>query len=221
MTIERLSLFNTENIGVYARANNSCVFVPAGLGRMFSELIGSKTGIDTVELELGGISATGIMIACNDNGVILPYNASEEAVSAIRNRGLNYHVSKSRVNALGNLLAANSKVCFASPILGHPLLKAVEDTLDVEVVATTVAGLTTVGSSLALNNKGFVCNPETSDEEFELIKNRSGLSGSRVTVNGGYPYVRSGMVFNDHFVLVGKLSTGVELAEIESGLGLV
>ncbi|MCL5788281.1 MAG: translation initiation factor IF-6 [Candidatus Marsarchaeota archaeon] len=220
MTIERVKLFNTENIGVFAQANNRFLFVPRA-GRAGSlDAVSGRVGLERFEVDLGNISAVGIMIVCNDYGVVLPYNADPETVSAIRSKGLNVHVSTSKVNALGNLVAVNSRVGYASPRVPSSLVSAIEDTLGVEVFTTTVAGLSTVGSSLAMNNKGFVCHPETTDEEFEIIQATSKLEGSRVTVNGGYPYVRSGIICNDKVVLVGQLSTGVELAEIESALGL-
>ncbi|MEM0271016.1 MAG: translation initiation factor IF-6 [Thermoprotei archaeon] len=219
--IERVKLFNTDAIGVFARASDSAVFVPLNTAWRLKKVFGGREmDINVVELGLGGIVAVGAMIVANNMGVILPYNVDEEDVRRVKAAGFNFARSNTKLNALGNLVVANSKVGFVSPRLTASTVKLVEDTLGVEVVSTTVAGLQTVGSSLALNNRGFACHPLATEEEFRLISEVSGLRGRRVTVNSGYPYIRSGIIYNDHFVLMGYSSTGIEMAELSSALGV-
>lgn len=218
--IERVKLFNTDALGVFAQANDRAVFVPLNTGFRVRRVLEGRVDLEVVELGLGGIAAVGVMVVSNSVGVVLPYNVEEEDLRRLRRAGFNVARSNTKMNALGNLVVANSRVAFASPRLAASTLKLVGDTLDVEVVRTTVAGLHTVGSALALNDKGFACHPETTDEEMKVISEASGLRGSRVTVNSGYPYVRSGIIYNDSFALVGHTSTGIEMAEIGSALGI-
>lgn len=220
MTIERIKIFNTDAIGVFAQAAGQFVFAPSNTSLATKRTLESKTLNQVVELGLGGINAVGVMVVSNNNGVLLPYNADDEDVVRVKKLGLSVAKSASKSNALGNLLAANSTIGFASPKLNLSTIKLAEDVLNIEVVKTTVANLMTVGSALVLNNKGFICHPETTEEEFELIRSASKLAGSRVTINSGYPYVRSGILSDDKFALVGYTTTGIEMAEIENALGL-
>lgn len=215
-----MKIFNTESIGIFALATDKYVFVPLNSQESSKRLIREKTGTEVVELGIGGISAVGAMVAANNNGVMLPYNADDEDVLNLKHRGFNVIRSRSKYNALGNLLAVNSRVGFASPILSDAFLDAAEDILGVELFRVTIGGLNTIGSALVLTDKGFACHPETSEEELELVRARTRLDGARVTVNGGYPYIRSGMISNSSSVLVGYATTGIEMAEIENALGI-
>jgi translation initiation factor 6 len=218
--IERVKLFNTDALGVFAQASDRVLFVPSNTSSHVTRVLKNRLDIKVLELKLGGIAAVGIMLVANDKGVVLPYNVDEDDIRRLKAEGFNVARSNSKTNALGNLVVANSRVGFASPKLGQTTVKLVEDTLDVEIIKTTVGGLTTVGSALALNNKGFACHPQTSDSEMETIVEATGLKGLRVTVNSGYPYIRSGMIYNDGFALLGYTSTGIEMAEIGSALSI-
>ncbi|PSN86807.1 hypothetical protein B9Q02_01215 [Candidatus Marsarchaeota G1 archaeon BE_D] len=216
--IEKLNLFNTEVIGAFALASNKFIILPYSVDSKIVQFFEERTRLNVIKLSLGGINSVGIMVAMNDNGIVLPYNADEEDICILKKEGLNVHLSKSKMNALGNMIVANNKVGFVSPKLSMATIKAAEDTLGVELIKTTIAGLTTIGSSLALNSKGFVCHPQTTETEFALVSSNTNLNGVRVTVNSGYPYVRSGIIYNDSFVFVGYKTTGIEMAEIERAL---
>lgn len=217
--IERVNLFSTEMLGVFAQASNRYVVIPESYLRSYAPFF-EKHGLRVLALGLGGISAVGIMVSLNDNGIVLPYNADEEDVRRAKTLGLNVCVSRARTNALGNLVITNNRVGFASPRLSTATVKTVEEALDVELIRMSVAGIVTVGSVLSLNNKGFAVHPEASDEEVDTIKRVTGLDGSRTTINGGYPYIRSGIIYNDTIALVGDRTTGIEMAEIERALAL-
>jgi translation initiation factor 6 len=217
--IERVNLFSTEMVGVFAQASNKYVAIPESYSRVYSSFFVER-GLDILALGLGGISAVGIMVSLNDNGIVLPYNADDEDIRRAKLLGLNVSVSKARTNALGNLVIANNRVGFVSPRLSTPTIKTVEDALGVELVRMSIAGILTIGSVLSLNNKGFAVHPEASDDEVDAIKRVTGLDGSRTTINGGYPYVRSGIIYNDSIAFVGDRTTGIEMAEIERALAL-
>jgi translation initiation factor 6 len=220
LMIERVKLFNTDALGVFAQASDNAVFIPLNTAPRVKRVLEGRVDVDVVELGLGGIAVVGAMIVSNSVGVMLPYNVDEEDVHRVKAVGLNVARSNTKLNALGNLVVANSKIGFASPRLAASTVKLIEDTLGVEVVRTTVAGLHTVGSALALNNRGFACHPQTTDDEIRVISEASGLRGRRVTVNSGYPYIRSGIIYNDGFALLGYTSTGIEMAEVSSALGI-
>ncbi|MBI3116857.1 MAG: translation initiation factor 6, partial [Thaumarchaeota archaeon] len=60
-------------------------------------------------------------------------------------------------------------------------------------------------------NSGVAVYPNLSDEEIERVGRVFGVEAYPTSVNGGVPFVSSGLVANSRNALVGDLTTGPEL----------
>ena len=217
-----VTLMGNPNVGVYVHATDKYVLVPEGVEEDKLSLIAEVFGIEPVQVTVNGSRLVGVFVAGNERGLLLPSTAGDEEVALIRRAlGDSIIVEKlpSRNNAVGNLVAANSKAALVYPGLERDALKIVRDVLDVEVEARPIAGISTVGSALVVTNKGGVVHPDASEEEVEFLSSFFGVPILTGTVNFGVAYVRTGLAANSRGAIVGAETSGPEIARIQMALG--
>jgi len=179
-------------------------------------------GVPTLKTRLYGTNLVGIFCAGNSNGLILPYFISETEMNAIRAfmRKLDVSVGKieGSYTAIGNLVAANDRAAIVSPDIQE--LRAIQDTLGVEVVRSKVGGNSEVGECVVATNKGFLASP-SAQNEIDRLAEIFKVKGSVGTVNRGVNFIKSGLVANINGYMTGLMTTPIELGRIEDSLGLV
>ena len=74
-----------------------------------------------------------------------------------------------------------------------------------------VAGFHQVGAVMKANNTGGVIHPETEEEDIGKFSNILGVNIEPATINGGTPFISSGMLVNNNAVVVGNLTNGPEI----------
>ncbi len=219
--VAKLQILGNPNIGVYIHVTNKLAFVPPGLTHHDLEVIRSVLGVELVEAVVSGMRLLGIMMAGNDNGVILSKTVSDEELQAIKKAvgDMNVAVLPSTNNAVGNLIAANNRGAIVYPGLEDDAAKVIEDTLGVEVVKAAVAGTPVVGSVIVVNNRGGLVHPDASEDEIKTLTDIFKVPIVPGTVNFGVSLVRTGLVANDRGAIAGEDTTGPELARIQMALG--
>jgi len=63
-------------------------------------------------------------------------------------------------------------------------------------------------------NKGVLAHPKTKEEEKKAIEEALKVPVELGTVNGGVPYIKSGLLANSRGVIAGSLTLGSELMAI-------
>jgi translation initiation factor 6 len=74
-----------------------------------------------------------------------------------------------------------------------------------------VGGFVQTGSMIVATNAGAAVTPRASEEEVKAISEILQVPADAVTVNGGMPFLSSGIVANSKHVVVGTLTSGPEL----------
>ncbi|MEB2837295.1 MAG: translation initiation factor IF-6 [Desulfurococcales archaeon] len=219
--VAKLSLFGNPNVGVYMHVTDEVAFVPSGLTKEERNLIEEVLGVEVVELTIAGSRLLGIMLAGNNNGIIVSRAVEPEELEVIKRaaRDMNIVVLESRNNAVGNLIVANDRAALLYPYMEDSAVKEIEDALGVEARRGTVAGVPTVGSVLVVTNRGGLAHPDATDEEVEALSKLFGVPVSTGTVNFGVSFVRTGLVANSKGAIAGEDTTGPELARIQVALG--
>jgi len=148
----------------------------------------------------------------NNHGILLPRTSSPEEIANLRKQtDLNVKILDTKYNALGNLICANDKGGIVSPIIEKEHIKEIEDVLDIEVMQKKVAGYYQVGAVMQANNLGGVIHPEADEEDIKKFSNILGINIEPSTINGGTPFVSSGMLVNNNAIVVGNLTNGPEI----------
>ncbi len=74
-----------------------------------------------------------------------------------------------------------------------------------------IAGFNQTGAVMVANNSGAAIHPEADEEDMKTFGNIMGVKIEQTTINNGIPYVMSGIVVNNHTVVVGSLTSGPEI----------
>ena len=154
----------------------------------------------------------GILMVLNNHGILLPNTSSPDEIANLRKHtDLNVKMLDTKHNALGNLICVNDKGGVISPIIEKECIKEIEDTLDIEVMQKRIAGFHQVGAVMKANNLGGIIHPGADEEDIKDFSNILGVNIEPTTINGGIPFVSSGMLANRHAVVVGNLTNGPEI----------
>ena len=108
-------------------------------------------------------------------------------------------------------MSVNDKGGIVSPLIPKEDLQKIQDVLDIEVMQFKIAGFQQVGAVMATSEKGTIVHPETDEEDMKTINNLLGGNIEAATINGGIPFVSSGILANKNSVVVGSLTNGPEI----------
>jgi translation initiation factor 6 len=148
----------------------------------------------------------------NNNGILLPTTAYQNEYDYLKKEtDLEIGILDTKFNALGNVICVNDKGAVVSPWLSKESCKTISDVLGVEVIQKKIAGFNQTGVVLVANATGAVIHPEADEEDMKVIANVLGVKIEQSTINNGIPYVSSGILVNNHNVVVGSLTTGPEI----------
>tara|TARA_B100000686_G_scaffold122781_1_gene130059 strand:+ start:5674 stop:6339 length:666 start_codon:yes stop_codon:yes gene_type:complete len=212
MDIIKYDIYNGPNIGIYTRVNDEFVFIPNGFADTKSEKLSEYLQVSPLEISVANARVLGIMMAVNNHGILLPSTCSEGEFEHIKKiTGLNVEILDVKNNALGNMMSINDKGGIVSPLIPKGDLQKIEDVLDIEVMQLKIAGFQQVGAVVSTSTKGTVVHPETDDEDMKTISNLLGGNIEAATINGGIPFVSSGILANNKAVVVGTLTNGPEI----------
>jgi translation initiation factor 6 len=222
LPLYRSNLFGSPNIGVYALTTNTCTILPHGTTKPTSNRFEKYLENVTVQTEIGGTRLIGVMAAANTRGLVLPQFVTDEEIATIRS-GYTGNVQRidCRMTAFGNLILANDYGAIASEILGdeREAMREIRDTLDVEIAHGQVAGLPYVGSLAVATNTGVIAHPLLTEDEKKRIQDMLKVPVDVGTINGGIPFIASGLLANDHGAIMGGLTTGPEIVMITNVYG--
>jgi translation initiation factor 6 len=160
----------------------------------------------------------GPMTVMNNNGILLPSTVSDEEIQILKQTGLNVERLKSKFTAIGNLISANDKGAIVSSLFKGEVDQDIRDTLGVPLETMSIGGFVQVGSMVVATNAGAIVHPKANDAEISRISEILQVEAEPATVNGGSPFLSSGIIANFSSVIVGNLTTGPELIMISRAL---
>ncbi len=219
--IKRLNFFGNPNIGVYAVATEKYAIVPRGLLKRTIKAIEKIMEVTVVNTDIGQSRIVGVLGAANSNGICVPSYATESEILFLK-KELNIQVERvpTDLTALGNNILCNDKRALVNPEFDQMARKVISDVLGIEVVSGNINNISTVGSTSVITNKGILLPPINNKEEIQWIQELFGIPTSVGTINGGVPYIGSGLVANSYGAIAGDSTTGPELARIGMALDL-
>ena len=215
-------MFGSACIGVYILAIDRLVLTPKQMPKHKAGRMGEWLEAEVVQTNVGGSILLGSLLCGNSNGIVAPHYIREEEIRTIESAlDINVVAMESRRTAYGNLVLTNDKGALASPELTRRELEAISDALGVEVVQGTIAGLPYVGSLATATNRGVLAHPKIGRDELELLRSVLKVPVDVGTVNGGIPYIATGLVANSHGAVAGYATTGREMAVIGQAFGVL
>lgn len=211
MAIYRYTVYKSPNIGIFVRANDKLMIVPHGFADTKSDKLAEYLQVEQVRASVAGTRLLGPMAAMNNNGILLPAIAEEEEVQALRQlTHMNVEKLASKYTAVGNLVAANDKGAVVSTMLRESDHQ-IRDVLGVEAEYIDVGGFIQTGAMVIATNAGAGVHPKATEDEIKAISDALHVPAEPLTVNGGVPFLSSGIVANNRNIVVGSLTSGPEL----------
>ena len=212
MDIIKYDVYSGPNIGVFTSVNDEFVFIPNGFAKTKAENLAHYLQTEYIMTPVANTRLLGILMVLNNHGILLPKTSSPEEIANLRKRtDLNVKMLDTKHNALGNLICVNDKGGVISPIIEKEYIKEIEDTLDIEVIQKRIAGFHQVGAVMKANNLGGIIHPEADEEDIKNFSNILGVNIEPATINGGIPFISSGILANSNAVVVGNLTNGPEI----------
>jgi len=217
----RLCSYNgNAYMGVFCAASESVAFVPVAASDSLMRDIQEALKVEVHRMTVAGTSLLGTLISMNSYGAVVTNMASDRDLEALAAFTPIYRIGD-KLNASGNNILTNDYAALVNPDIGKRALRAIQDTLGVEVVRGTISGIKTVGSGAVVTNKGLLCHPHTSQERLKELSEIFKVPAAIGTLNYGAPLVGACMIGNTKGAAVGNTSTPIELGRLEDSLGYI
>jgi translation initiation factor 6 len=210
--IFKYDVYRSPNVGIYTKCNDSFVFLPNGFATTKAKNLSEFLQTEYLFTSIANTRLLGPLMVVNNKGILLPPNCLDEELSHLKkSTGLNVEILETKHTAIGNLICVNDKGGIMSPMIPNELVKKVEDVLGIEVVQKRVAGYHQAGAMVVATSHGGVIHPDTEDDDIKKISEVLGVELEPATINGGTPYLASGILANNKSLVVGTLTNGPEL----------
>ncbi|NYZ79674.1 translation initiation factor IF-6 [Candidatus Micrarchaeota archaeon] len=204
--IIRADYRGSPHIGVFLAANDNICFAPLGCPHDLERDIRETLGVDVVKTSVSMTSLIGIFSALNNKTMIVPDILEKNEEKILKDNIGELIILDVKYTAIGNLVAMNDHGIACSPFMKDEIKNA---------FPLKIADSDLVGSSMYVNNRGFLAHREATDDELKEAKKIFKVDGDVGTVNFGDPYVHSGIVGNKNGVIAGSFTSGPEMNRID------
>ena len=209
MDVIKFDVYREPNIGIYINTNDDFVLLPMGFAQNKAEKLGEYLKAEVVYGSVANTRLLGALMVMNNNGILLPKTAYIDEYEFLKKETkMEIGVLDSKYTALGNVICANDKGAIVSPWLSKQDCNTIEQVLGVEVLQKRIAGFNQVGAVMVANNSGAAIHPEADEEDMKEFANVMGVRVEQTTINNGVPYVMSGILVNNHTVVVCSITNG-------------
>ena len=206
-------------MGLFTRTNDNTLLLPFGFAETKTNKLKEYLDVEKIiHVSVAGTRLMGPMTVMNNNGILLPSTVSDEEIQILKQTGLNVERLNSKFTAIGNLISANDKGAIVSNLFKGEVDQDIKDTLGVPIQTMSIGGFVQVGSMVVTTNAGAIVHPKANDAEISRISEILQVEAEPATVNGGSPFLSSGIIANFSSVIVGNLTTGPELIMISRAL---
>ena len=217
--IHKYDVYRSPNVGLFSRTNNDTLLLPFGFAETKAKKLIEYLDVEKIiHVSIAGTRLMGPMMVMNNNGILLPYTVSDDEIRILKQTGLNVDRLKSKFTAIGNLISANDKGALVSNLFKGEADQNIKDILGVPLQTFSIGGYVQFGSMIVATNAGAIVHPMANDSEISRISEILQVEAEPATVNGGSPFLSSGIIANFSSVIVGNLTTGPELIMISRAL---
>jgi translation initiation factor 6 len=171
-------------------------------------------GVNVYNVSVLGSAFVGIFITGNNDYLFVPQmtDNEEETIKKIcKDNDMKMIVVKDRLNTIGNNMVIGDNKILLNPDYNEKTIKDLRNKTNYKVLKIKSKNFKAIGSTLMfLNGKYFLSQEYQEEEVKDILKQIGGLG----TINKGSNYVASGIVGNSHGVIIGSMSTSVEIQNV-------
>jgi len=210
--IYKYAFYKSPNIGIFVKCNDQLIVLPLGFAPTKTTMLSKYLEVtNNIYVSIADTRLLGPMMVMNNNGILVSYITSDEEINILKEKSqLNVERLKSKYTAIGNLIATNDHGAIVSPLC-NDVKTQIQDILGVSVISMRISGYIQTGALIVATNKGAAAYPNASDDEIKTISDILNVNVEPVTINGGIPFLASGIIANSKSVVVGNMTSGPEL----------
>jgi translation initiation factor 6 len=218
MIVDKLSIFGTDNIGVFIFTNDKYTIMPKIDDKEVIEKIQEVLKTEIIQTTVARSILVGVLVSGNNDTILVPKTILDDELKIIKEaaKDVRVEVVNIKPTALGNIILCNTNAALVYPELTDIELERIKKSLGLEKVKRgTIANILTVGSVAVITNKAGLVHVDVTEEELNELSEFFKVKLDTGTVNFGSAFIRSGLVANSNGVLVGSSTTGPEILRIQ------
>ena len=221
MHILTANIHGNPNIGLYAYANDKfCLVgheVPSSLVKQMEKVL----KVPCHKLTIAGTSLIGVFVTGNNKCLLIPEITYKKELKILEKLKIKYEIINTKHTALGNNILCNDKGCLVSSEFEQTAIKQIEKALMLKPKIAKIADLDIVGSLAVHNKMGCLLHRDCEVFELKNVEKTLKIECDIGTINFGNPYIRSGVVANSNGFIIGSLSTGPEIDNVDHVLKFI
>jgi translation initiation factor 6 len=221
MHVLKTSFHGNPNVGLYGYCTKKYLLIGPEVPRQLHADFAKVFNREVKEITIAGSSLIGVFLAGNDHVVLIPSIAYPEEIEKIKKLGIPYSVLSTRLTCFGNNTLINNSFALISPEYSASEVKQIKDALNVPILQRKIADVDTVGSVAIMNNFGCLVHYEAPQHDLDFIREKFQVEVEHGSVNLGNPYVKSGIIVNEHGFIMGGLSGGPEVIHADRTFGFI
>ena len=217
MTEKKISLLefeNNPNIGIYLFLNDKFCLIGKEISEEKKKEIENIIDVPIYKISILGTELIGIFLAGNNEKIFIPELLNEE-YNKLKEITTEHNVEiitlNDKMNTYGNNLCVGDKEILVSKDYNNNFLKKLEKVSKLKIISIGNENFKATGALCqAIEGKYFV-SQELDEKDFKpIIKKILGVG----TINSGSNYISSGVIGNKNGLLIGSLSSTIEIQNL-------
>ena len=221
MHILKTSFNEDPNIGLRIFSNDKFCIVPISTSEKLCKNFEEVLKVPIIKTNIAGTTLVGAFICGNNSKIILPDILFDKEIEILKENNINFEILDTKLTALGNNIVMNDHGVVINPDYSKEDEEKIGKIFGLPVKKWKINDLEIVGSLVKLNDKGCITNHDIADFEINFLEKFLKTKITTGTVNFGSPNIASGLVCNKNGFIIGGLSSGTEIVNIDEGLGFI
>lgn len=220
MHVQQLSINGNPNVGLNIFCNNKFALIGKHVSDEQAKTIQEVLNVPVHKITIAGTDLIGVFVVGNEEKIIVPDITFDKEIQEIQALGINVQRVQVNLTALGNNILCKDKKALVNPEYTEKEIQTIKEALELEYIKPfAIHELGIIGGLVAYNKKGAAVHRDINQKAREELEEFLGVSCEESTVNMGSPFIASGVACNDNGFLMGELSGGPEVYNMELILG--
>lgn len=218
MHVTKANINGNPNVGLFGFSTREYVLISEKLKTKQKELFEEVLGLPIKKVRIAGTTMTGVFLAGNKNAILIPSIIFDTEKKVLEELKINFKIIKSDITCFGNSIACNDDGAIISTEFSDEEAELISKTLKVPVEKLDIAGLNNPGALIVIKGNNAIVHKDASSEEIKTIEKVLKVNCHPATVNLGGPHLHAGIINSDHGFIIGDLSGGPEILNIDEAL---
>jgi putative translation initiation factor eIF-6 len=212
--IQKASIYGNPFVGLFIRSNEKICLTGPSIDEKIIRIV-EKFAIP-IKVSMAESDLIGLFCTMNSNGLILDRLTTDKEIESIKNKfrelSMDMNIYKMKTNfSPGNNICVNDFGGIINKNINKKEVKAIEETLSIEILPMSIGEFSTVGGVVFTTNKFFIACPKINEDEFKNLRDILRVDGYAGTLNSGFPFPSIAIAGNTKGCIVGNLTTGFEI----------